>query len=55
MYHPHVSRQRIIPGERLLFRAQMTPHLLFSRVVNGIFVPRQIVRSREDGVARFAG
>lgn len=52
MAHSEMSGERIIPAECLLLGTQMTPHLLLSCIMNCIFVSREIVRSRKDGVAR---
>jgi hypothetical protein len=54
MADPEMSRERIIPGEGLLFGAQMTAHFLLSRVVDRVFMSSEIIRPREDGVARLA-
>ena len=55
MHDTHMSRQRIIPTERLLLRTQVTPHFLLPTVIHRLFVSRQIVASAEDGVTWFAG
>lgn len=55
MHHAHVSCQCIVPAKRLLFRAQMTAHLLLSIVVDRVFVSREIVAAAELCVARLAG
>lgn len=55
MHDPHVSGQRIIPREGLLLGAEVTSHFLLPRVMNRVFVACQIIRPREDRVARFAG
>jgi len=52
MAHSEMSGERIISAECLLLGTQMTPHLLLSCIMNCIFVSREIVRSRKDGVAR---
>ena len=54
MYHAHVSRERIISREGLLLDTEDTPDFLFSVVVNGAFVSRQIVWPREDTVAQLS-
>ena len=54
VHHPQMSGESIVPAERLLLGAQRTVHLLLAGVVNRVLVPRQIVRPREDGVARLA-
>jgi hypothetical protein len=38
--------------KRLFLCAQIAPDLLFAAVMYGIFMPSQIVRAREDSVAR---
>jgi hypothetical protein len=54
MNHTQMSCQCIVSAERLLLGAQRTVHLLLPGIVDGVLVPGQIVRSREDGVARLA-
>jgi hypothetical protein len=54
MNHPHVPGQRIIAREGLLLRAQMTSDLLLTGVVDRVLVPRKIVGSRKDRIARFS-
>lgn len=54
MYDAHMSSEGIVPAERLLFGTQVTSHLLLARIVNGVLVSCEVVRSREDGVARLA-
>jgi len=49
-----MSREGIISAERFLLGAQMTSHLLLSCVMDCVLVTREIVWSREDGVAWFA-
>lgn len=46
-----MSRKRIGPAKRLLFRTEITPDLLLPRIVDGIFVPSKIVRAGKDRVA----
>lgn len=48
----HMPRQRIIPRESLLLSTEVTPDFLFGRVVFRILVAREIVRTREDNIAR---
>jgi hypothetical protein len=55
VHHAEMSGKCIIPAERLLLGAQRTVHLLLAGVVDSVLVPGEIVRAREDGVARFAG
>lgn len=50
--HAEVPCKGVVPTERLLLRAQVTAHLLLARVVDGVLVPCEVVRPREDGVAR---
>jgi len=54
MHHPHMSGQCVIARESLLFRTQMTSHLLFPCIVDGVFVSGKIVRPRKDGIAWLA-
>ena len=54
VHDSQMSGESIVPAERLLLGAQRTVHLLLAAVVDGVLVPGQIVRPREDGVARFA-
>lgn len=49
-----VSRQRIGATKCLLFCTQIAVHLLLLSVVDRILVPCQVVRTREDGIARLA-
>ena len=51
MHHSQVPRERVIPAEALLLGAQRTVHLLLARIVDRVFVSREIVRSGEDGIA----
>jgi len=53
MYDPHMSGQSIASRECLFFDTQMTSDLHLAVVVDGIFVPCQIVRTRENRVAWF--
>lgn len=55
MHDAHVPRQRIVAAEGLLLDAECAAHFLLARVVDGVLVARQVVGSREDGVARLAG
>jgi len=54
MHHTQMSCQCVVPAECLFLGAQRTVHLLLPGIVDGVLVPGQIVRSREDGVARLA-
>jgi hypothetical protein len=54
MHNTQVSCQCVVPAECLLLGAQRTMHLLLPGIVDGILVPGQIVRPREDRVARLA-
>jgi len=49
-----MSGERVVPAERLFLGAQRTVHFLLPGVVDRVLVPGQVVRAREDGVARFA-
>jgi len=49
-----VSRKRISATKRLLLRTQIAVHLLLLGVVDRILVSCQVVRPREDGIARLA-
>jgi hypothetical protein len=55
VHHSQVPCERIVPAEGLLLGAQRTVHLLLARVVDGVFVSREIVRPGEDGIARLSG
>lgn len=52
--NPHVSGESVVAREGLLFHTESTSRLHFSRVVNGILMSGQVVRSREDRVARLS-
>jgi len=54
MAHSKVACEGIVPAEGLLLCTQVTAHLLLARVVDGILMAREVVRSREDGVAGLA-
>jgi len=54
VHHSQMSGEGIVPAERLLLGAQRTVHFLLAGIVDRVLVPGQIVRSREDGVARLA-
>ena len=49
-----MAGEGVVPAERLLLGAQRTVHLLLAGIVDRVLVPGQIVRSREDRVARLA-
>jgi len=55
MNNAHVTSERIIPRKGLLLDAQRTSHLLLARVVNGVLMTSQVVRSRKDSVAWLSG
>jgi hypothetical protein len=55
VHDSHVSRQCVVPTETLFFCTKLTPHLLLPGIMDGIFMPREIVRSAEDCVAGFSG
>ena len=55
MAHAEVPSEGIVSAEGLLLGAQVTPHLLLAGIVDGILVPREVVRAREDRVAGLAG
>lgn len=54
MHNAHMPCKGIIPTEGLLFGAQVASDLKLARIVDRIFVPSQIVRSREDRIARLS-
>lgn len=54
VHDPHVPRQRVVSRKRLLLGAQVTADFLLARIVYRVLVPGEVVRPREDGVARFA-
>lgn len=49
-----MPRERIVPAKALLLGAQRTMHLLLARIVNRVFMSREIVRPGEDGIARLS-
>jgi hypothetical protein len=51
MDNSEMPRESIIPAEGFFFGADRTVHLLFTRVVDRVFMASEIVRPREDGVA----
>ena len=51
VHHSHMPGQCIIARESLFFGAQMTADLLLAGIVDRVFVPCQIVGSREDRIA----
>ena len=55
MTHAEMSCQSIVPAESLLLSAEMTSHLLLACIVDSVFMPREVVRSAEDGIAGLAG
>jgi hypothetical protein len=55
VYHAQVTGQRIVPAEGFLLGAVRAVHLDLLRVVNGVFVSGEVVRTREYRVARLAG
>jgi hypothetical protein len=55
MAHPVVSGEGICSAESLFFGAKIAADLLFASIVDGIFVPGEIIRSREDCVALLPG
>jgi hypothetical protein len=52
--YAHMPCQSIIARESLLFAAMRASDLHFAVVVDGVLVPCQIVRAREDSVAGLA-
>ena len=54
MADAEMSRQGVVPAESFFFGTQVTTHFLLASVVDSIFVACQIIRSRENGIARFA-
>ena len=54
MAHAVVAGQSIGSAEGFLFGTQITIDLLLASIVNSIFMPSQVVRSRKYCVARFA-
>ena len=51
---PVVTSESVCPAEGLFFAAQVAPHFLLSRVVDGVLVSREIVWPREYLRARLA-
>jgi len=54
MNNPHVPCKSIVAWKCLFLYTQCATNLLLPRVVNGVFVASQIVRTREDGIARLS-
>lgn len=54
VYYAHVPGKRIIARERLLLDAESTPDFLLANIVNGVLMPREVIRPREDSIAGFA-
>jgi hypothetical protein len=52
--HAHMPCQSVIARESLLFAAMRASDLHLAVVVDGVLVPCQIVRAREDSVAGLA-
>ena len=55
MHDPHVPSECVIARKRLFLNTQRAPDFLFSRVVDSVLVPGEIIRPREDGAAGLAG
>lgn len=55
MHHSHMPGEGIVPAECFLLSAQVTAHFLLARIVYCVFVSREVVGPREDGVAGLAG
>jgi hypothetical protein len=55
MHDTHVSRQSIVARECLLFDAKRATDFLLASVVDGVLVTGEIIRTREDRIARLAG
>lgn len=54
MHHSHVTCQCVIAGKGLLLDAESAAHLLLAGIVDRVLVTGQVVRAREDSVARLA-
>lgn len=54
VYHSHVSGQSVVSAESLLLATELTPDLLLLSIVDCVLMSGEIVRTTEDGVARFA-
>ena len=54
MYDAHVSCERIVARERLLFAAHGASNFLLPVVVNRVLVSSEVIWPREDGIARLA-
>lgn len=55
VHDSQMSREGVISAKSLLLSTQRTVHLELPGVVNGVLVPREIVRPGEDCVARLSG
>lgn len=55
MHNSHVPGQGIVPGKGLLLGTEVAAHFLLPGVVDRVFVTGEVIRSREDRVARLAG
>ena len=55
MTHTKVPGESVGATERLVVGAEVTTHLLLPCIVYCVFMTGEVVRSREDGVARFPG
>lgn len=54
VHHSHMPCECIVAAEGLLFLANWTMHFLLPGIVDGVLVPSEIVRPRENGVAGLA-
>jgi hypothetical protein len=54
MANSEMPRKSIGAAERLLFRTEFAAHLLLASIVDCVLVPREVVWSRENCVARLA-
>lgn len=54
VHHSQMPRKSIVSAKRFLFGAQRAVHLLLTRVVDGVLMPGEVVRPREDCIARLA-
>lgn len=55
MHYAEMTSERIVSAERLFLGAQRAVHLELARVVNCVLMSGEIVRPRENGIARFSG
>lgn len=55
MHDPHMAREGVVAAECPLLAAVLTADFVLLAVVDGVFVPRQVVGSAENSIARLPG